>query len=123
MNNLSIQERIDLIMSIGEEVVGADELRGLLESDQELITYDGFEPSGQMHIAQGIVRAINVNKMIKAGFKFKMLVADWFAYLNNKMEGDLEKIKKLHVVPAVNEHDVVSPIDSIRWRLLPSDLS
>jgi tyrosyl-tRNA synthetase len=46
-----------------------------------------------MHIAQGILRTININKMIKAGFKFRMYVADWHAYLNNKLGGDLEKIQ------------------------------
>lgn len=93
MANLTTQERIDLIKSISEEIVGEDELTSVLESNQPLVTYDGFEPSGQMHIAQGIQRAINVNKMIKAGFTFKMLVADWFGYLNNKMGGNIEKIQ------------------------------
>ena len=52
-----------------------------------------FEPSGRIHIAQGLLRAINISKMIKAGVKFNVLVADWFAWMNNKLEGDLEKIK------------------------------
>lgn len=96
MSQLSISERIALIKSItvnGGELIGEDELEALLSSDKKLYTYDGFEPSGQMHIAQGIIRAINVNKMIDAGFTFRMWVADWFGYLNNKMGGDLEKIK------------------------------
>jgi tyrosyl-tRNA synthetase len=46
-----------------------------------------------MHIAQGLLRTINVNKMTKAGVKFKVLVADWFAWMNNKLGGDLEKIR------------------------------
>lgn len=93
-----LQKRIDLIKSIaanGGELVGEDELPLILTSGEELNTYDGFEPSGQMHIAQGIIRAINANKMIDAGFHFKMWVADWFGYLNNKMGGDLDKIKKV----------------------------
>jgi tyrosyl-tRNA synthetase len=57
------------------------------------ITYDGFEPSGRMHIAQGIMKAINVNKITRAGGIFVFWVADWFALLNNKMDGDLEKIQ------------------------------
>lgn len=93
MSSLTISERINLINEVGEEVIGGDELKKLLESNEELIAYDGFEPSGQIHIAQGILRAINVNKMIKAGIKFKMWVADWHAMANNKMGGDLEKIK------------------------------
>lgn len=90
---MTAQERLNLIKQVGEEIVTEAELRKLLESGEELIAYDGFEPSGQIHIAQGILRAINVNKMIKAGVKFKMLVADWHAMANNKMGGDLEKIQ------------------------------
>jgi tyrosyl-tRNA synthetase len=90
---MTIQDRLNLIKQVGEEIVTEEELKKLLESGEELIAYDGFEPSGQMHIAQGILRAINVNKMIKAGVRFKMLVADWHAMANNKMGGDLEKIK------------------------------
>lgn len=92
----ALQEKLDLIRSVanyGGEIVGEDALPAILTSGEKLITYDGFEPSGQMHIAQGIIRAINTNKMIKAGFHFKMLVADWYGYINNKMGGDLEKIK------------------------------
>lgn len=95
---MTTQEKIELIKSIaknGGEIVGEEELAKILESGEKLYTYDGFEPSGQMHIAQGIIRAINTNKMIEAGFTFRMWVADWFGYLNNKMGGDIEKIKKV----------------------------
>lgn len=93
MKSLTIKEKLKLIHEVGEEIVKEEELAKLLESGQELIAYDGFEPSGQIHIAQGILRAINVNKMIKAGLRFKMLVADWHALANNKMGGDLNKIQ------------------------------
>lgn len=93
MNNLNIDERLDLIKQVGEEIIEEEELRKLLESGEQLIAYDGFEPSGQIHIAQGLLRAININKMTKAGVKFRMWVADWHAMANNKMGGDLEKIK------------------------------
>lgn len=39
------------------------------------------------------MKAINVNKLTSAGCKVKIWVADWFAQLNNKMGGDLKKIK------------------------------
>jgi len=90
---MTIQERLNLIKQVGEEIVTEEELKKLLESGEQLIAYDGFEPSGQMHIAQGLLRTININKMIKAGIKFKMLVADWHAWANNKMGGDLDKIQ------------------------------
>jgi tyrosyl-tRNA synthetase len=48
-----------------------------------------------MHIAQGVLRAINVNKLTSTGCVFKFWVADWFAQLNNKMDGDLKKIRMI----------------------------
>lgn len=90
---MNTEDKLSLINQVGEEIIGGDELKALLESGEQLIAYDGFEPSGQIHIAQGLLRAINVNKMIKAGVKFRMWVADWHAMANNKMGGDLEKIK------------------------------
>ncbi|MCM2325110.1 MAG: tyrosine--tRNA ligase [Candidatus Woesearchaeota archaeon] len=90
---MDINERLRLIKEVGEEIVTDEELLELLKTKPKFIAYDGFEPSGQIHIAQGILRAINVNKMIKAGAHFKMWVADWFGFLNNKMGGDLSKIR------------------------------
>lgn len=90
---MTIDERMALINEVGEEVIGAEEIRAKMKQGKQLIAYDGFEPSGRIHIAQGLVRAINVQKMINAGVHFKMLVADWHAFANNKMGGDLKKIK------------------------------
>jgi len=90
---MDIQKKIELIKQVGEEIVTEEELKNLLETKEHPVAYDGFEPSGNIHIAQGILRTINVNKMVKAGCKFKMLVADWFGWMNNKLGGDLEKIQ------------------------------
>jgi len=91
---MDVESRFDLIKQVGEEILTEEELKHLLQTKDHPIAYDGFEPSGtDIHIAQGILRSINVNKMTKAGVKFKMLVADWHAWANNKMGGDLEKIQ------------------------------
>jgi len=90
---MSPEERFNLIRQVGEEIITGEELKKLVSEKKQPIAYDGFEPSGKMHIAQAILRAININKMTKAGCKFKMFVADWHAWANNKMGGDLEKIK------------------------------
>jgi tyrosyl-tRNA synthetase len=105
VKNLSIEERFETIASIGEEVIELESLVKLLvnvdtynkanpENKKDIIAYDGFEPSGRMHIAQGLLRAHNVNKFVKAGVKFKFWVADWFALMNLKLGGDLKKIQK-----------------------------
>lgn len=92
---LSLEERFALIRSVGEECIQEDELRNLLEKKLNPICYDGFEPSGRMHIAQGVMKTINVNKLTSAGCTVKIWIADWFAQLNNKMGGDLKKIRMI----------------------------
>ncbi|MEM4239951.1 MAG: tyrosine--tRNA ligase [Candidatus Woesearchaeota archaeon] len=90
---MNIDERLALIKQVGEEIITEKELRALLEKKKSPVAYDGFEPSGRIHIAQGLLRAINVNKMLKAGCEFIMWVADWHAWANNKFGGDLDKIQ------------------------------
>ncbi|MFV2016270.1 MAG: hypothetical protein ACC656_12630, partial [Candidatus Heimdallarchaeota archaeon] len=69
--SLSVEERINLVKEVGEEIIDVNELYDLftskLEDNEPIYAYDGFEPSGRIHIAQGLLRAINVNKLIKAG--------------------------------------------------------
>ena len=90
---MKAEERLALVKEVGEEIITEDELVKLLSEKKNPVAYDGFEPSGRIHIAQGLMRAINVNKMTDAGCTFKMLVADWHAWLNNKFGGDLGKIQ------------------------------
>jgi tyrosyl-tRNA synthetase len=90
---LSSAEKYALCRSIGEECIQEQELFNLLDKKPNPIAYDGFEPSGRMHIAQGVMKALNVNKLTKSGVHFKFWVADWFAQMNNKMGGDLKKIQ------------------------------
>lgn len=90
---MDIETRMDLIRQVGEEIITEEDLKNVLETKKKPIAYDGFEPSGNIHIAQGVLRAINVNKMTKAGVKFKMLSASWHAWANNKLGGDLERIE------------------------------
>ncbi|MHA2087959.1 MAG: tyrosine--tRNA ligase [Promethearchaeota archaeon] len=97
--SLTLDEKIDLLKEVGEEIIEINELRELIQwkikNNEEIYAYDGFEPSGNIHIAQGLLRAINVNKITKAGVRFKFLVADWHAAANKKFGGNLEVIKKV----------------------------
>lgn len=90
---METEERLNIIKEVGQEIITEEDLKEVLTLKKHPIAYDGFEPSGTIHIAQGIMRAININKMTKAGCKFKMLVADWHGWANNKMSGDLDKIQ------------------------------
>ena len=90
---MDVEEKLNLVKQVGEEIITEKELRRLFETKSHPVAYDGFEPSGNVHIAQGILRAITVNKLIKAGIHFKMYAADWHAWANNKLDGNLEKIQ------------------------------
>ena len=89
---MSPSDKVEVIKSFAEEIITEDELVELFKSKKKLYAYDGFEPSGRIHIAQGLLRAITVNKLTSIGINFKFWVADWFAMLNNKVGGDLDKI-------------------------------
>ncbi|XP_059661361.1 tyrosine--tRNA ligase 1, cytoplasmic [Cornus florida] len=95
ITQMSAEEKFKIVRSVGEECIQEDELFNLLSKKSQPICYDGFEPSGRMHIAQGVMKIINVNKLISAGCKVKIWIADWFAQLNNKMGGDLKKIQTI----------------------------
>jgi tyrosyl-tRNA synthetase len=90
---MDVETKLQLIKRVGEEIITEPELRQLLETKEHPIAYDGFEPSGTAHIAFAIYRAINLEDLLKAGIRFKLWIADYFAWINNKLGGDLEKIK------------------------------
>lgn len=97
-----LQQDLDRTLSVGEECISESELKSLLLAKGRgsnhatgFNLYDGFEPSGRMHIAQGVFKAMNVNKCTAPGSNgtFVFWVADWFALMNDKMGGDLGKIQ------------------------------
>lgn len=47
-----VEKRYQIVRSIGEECIQEEELKNLLAKKAAPICYDGFEPSGRMHIAQ-----------------------------------------------------------------------
>jgi tyrosyl-tRNA synthetase len=93
---MDISSKIELISRRPvEEVVTLAELHDLLSVKSQPIAYNGFEPSGLMHIGTGLATAFKIMDLTQAGVKFKILLATWHAKLNNKFGGDMEKIRKV----------------------------
>lgn len=92
---LSIPERVALITRNLEEVIGADELPGLLEQGMTLQHYIGLEISGKLHLGTGLMVMQKVRDLQQAGVKCRILLADWHTWLNDKLGGDREKIRKI----------------------------
>ena len=92
---MDLEKRIELITREPiEEVITREDLKSLLETKTTPRAYDGFEPSGLLHLASGIMRADKIKDLQDAKVKFVLWVADWHGWINNKMGGDLELIKK-----------------------------
>jgi tyrosyl-tRNA synthetase len=91
---LNVEEKMKLIKDFAEEIVNEEELQELFKEGKEITAYDGFEPSGVAPIHFGLLRATNLKNMIKVGIKFKLYLADYFGFINNKLGGDLENIQK-----------------------------
>ncbi|KAG8342728.1 putative tRNA synthetases class I (W and Y) [Trypanosoma vivax] len=89
----NLDDRYKVLRSVAEECIQESELRQMLEKKPSIRCYDGFEPSGRVHIAQGVFKAINVNKCTDSGCEFVFWVADWFALMNDKVGGELERIR------------------------------
>ncbi|XP_047064355.1 tyrosine--tRNA ligase 1, cytoplasmic-like [Lolium rigidum] len=92
-------QRFASLMSIGD-CVNQNELKQLLEKKAAPVCYVWCDPSPCMHITQGISVTVNVNKMIKAGCKVKILMADWLARLDpentdGRFGGHLTEMKEL----------------------------
>lgn len=77
------------------EVVTDDELKALataLARGEVRKGYIGFEPSGRVHLGWKVC-ADKITDFANAGLKTKVLLADWHAQINDKLGGDLQKIK------------------------------
>ena len=90
---MDVETRLGLVRQVGEEIITEEELRKLLEEKEHPTAYDGFEPSGLANLAFGVLRPILVEDMLRAGVRMKLWLADWHAWVNNKVGGDLQKIQ------------------------------
>ncbi|HLH85694.1 MAG TPA: tyrosine--tRNA ligase [Thermoplasmataceae archaeon] len=73
------------------EVVTPEEVSAV--GDRDLKAYIGFEPSGIPHIATGLMWPRKLNDLVEMGVDVTVLLADWHAKINDKLGGDLSKIR------------------------------
>jgi tyrosyl-tRNA synthetase len=92
---LDIETKIELICKPPtEEVLTPEDLRKLLETEEHPTAYNGWEPSGLVHLGTGVICAYKMKDFIEAGIRYKAYLSTWHAWLNNKLGGDLKLIKK-----------------------------
>ncbi|MCK5636162.1 MAG: tyrosine--tRNA ligase, partial [Thermoplasmatales archaeon] len=83
--------KIETLTANAEEIVTIDELKEVLKKSKPK-GYIGFEPSGTVHLGWKICTN-KIKDFLNCGFDFTVLMADWHAYINDKLGGDIEKIK------------------------------
>src|SRR5439155_16370274 len=68
---------------------------GLLDSGMRLRHYIGFEISGKAHLGTGLVSMAKVHDLTEAGVQCSVLLADWHTWINDKLGGDRDLIRRV----------------------------
>jgi len=89
---MDIEQRMALVTRNAEELVTEEELKDMLSKKEEPKAYIGFEPSGLVHLGWALVTS-KIKDLADAGFEVTVFWADWHAYINDKLGGDLDNIR------------------------------
>jgi tyrosyl-tRNA synthetase len=91
---MDVKKKLELIKRNSVEVINEDKLEGSLK-EKKPVVYCGYEPSGDLHIGH-LVTILKLKDFEDAGFKVKILLADWHAWLNKKGDWDFiaDQVKK-----------------------------
>ena len=65
------------------------------QSGEGLRQYVGFEISGEIHIGTGLMSALKIKKFTDAGVECLVFLADYHTFLNEKLDGNLESIRRV----------------------------
>ncbi|MDK2908082.1 MAG: tyrosyl-tRNA synthetase [Candidatus Woesearchaeota archaeon] len=94
---MEFEKRFELIKRNTEEILGEDELKENLKNNEKIKHYIGFEISGKIHLGTGLMCMSKVKDFLDAGIDCSIFLADWHTWINDKLGGDLEAIKKVAV--------------------------
>ncbi len=86
------EARLELIVRGTSELLTADELRDLVARTERPRAYIGFEPSGALTVAH-LITARKIADLARAGCDVTVFLADWHAWINEKLGGDLDRIR------------------------------
>ena len=94
---MDVNKKFELIKRNTEEIITEEELKDLLKRNEGLRHYIGFEISGQVHLGTGLMCMLKIKDFVEAVVNCSVLLADWHSWINDKLGGDLEIIKKVAV--------------------------
>jgi tyrosyl-tRNA synthetase len=90
-----MQNKLGLIKQNTEEIIQEDELENLLNTNEPLKHYIGFEISGKIHLGTGLMCMQKVKDFMDAGVECTVLLADWHTWINDKLGGDMQLIQEV----------------------------
>lgn len=94
--DLDITEKIALVKRPPtEEVVTEEDLAEMFRTNSKPKHYIGLEISGFLHLGSLISTGFKINDFIAAGIDCTIFLADWHTMINDKLDGDIEKISKV----------------------------
>ena len=113
---MDLERRADLVARHTTEVLTPEELRALLERESRPRAYIGFEPSGHLHVGH-LVTARKMRDLVEAGFELTVFLADWHAWINDKLGGSMERIEASgrYMQAAFSALGVEGPNVRYRW--------
>jgi len=95
IQNKNNQVNLNNLKKVTVEILGEEDLIKLLTESEEVKHYIGFEISGMLHVGQAIATALVIRELQNLGIKTSIFLADWHTWINNKLNGDKELIKKV----------------------------
>ncbi|MBU0585920.1 tyrosine--tRNA ligase [Candidatus Micrarchaeota archaeon] len=93
---MDLEKKIELVCRAPtEEVVTREDLKQIFENYSAPNHYIGFEISGKVHIGSGLMTTLKIKDFMQAGIKPTIFLADYHAWINGKLGGDLKKIQEV----------------------------
>jgi len=93
---MNVEERFSLIARKPTvEILTEERLKQALEQGIKLKHYIGFEISGYLHIGNSVLTCMKIVDFQKAGVETSIFLADWHSWINEKLGGDRDTIRRI----------------------------
>jgi tyrosyl-tRNA synthetase len=89
---VDVESRVERVVRHTVEVLTPEEIRAMLEQNDRPKAYIGFEPSGALTVAH-LITARKIIDLADAGLDVTVFLADWHAWINDKLGADMERIR------------------------------
>ncbi|MCI4345455.1 MAG: tyrosine--tRNA ligase [Thermoplasmata archaeon] len=113
---MDAEGRSELVLRGLSESLTEPELRALFATNARPRAYIGFEPSGRLTVGH-LVCARKMRDLLEADCALTLFLADWHAWINDKLGGSLERIRAAgeYMVEAFAALGVDPKRITVRW--------